>query len=217
MVWRVSTATVSQPIIALGIVLIIHGSVGADPWTAFTLGWSNATGLTNGRITQITMLVLVCVNYLIGRQKPGIGTILNILLVGLFIDIFTPLVWVPDDLTMRWIAHLAGVVLMSLGSAVYICTDLGRGPIDGWGFTVGRLLRSTIGIARMVTDVIAVLIGATLGGNVGIGTLVAALTTGPLIQFFITRHKWRVSNEDQVDCCSSSSAGDCGNPERGYK
>lgn len=215
MVRRVSIAAASQAIIALGVALIIHASLGADPWTAFTLGWSNATGLTNGRVTQVTMLVLVCANYLIAKQKPGVGTVLNIALVGWFIDLFTPAVRIPGGPLLRWIAQLAGIVLMSFGSAAYIRTDLGRGPIDGWGFTVGCLLGAKIGTARIVTDVIAVSVGAALGGSVGVGTLVAAVLTGPLIQFFITGRKWRVSNEVQVDCCSGSSAGVRGVPQSG--
>jgi len=215
LVRRITVAAVSQAIIGLGVALIIRASLGADPWTAFTLGWSNATGLTNGRVTQVTMLVLVCANYLIGKQEPGIGTVLNIALVGWFIDLFTPLVQIPGGLFLRWAAQLAGIVLMSLGSAAYIRADLGRGPIDGWGFTVGRLLSAKIGKARIVTDVIAVSVGAALGGSVGVGTLVAAVLTGPLIQFFITRREWRVSNEVQVDCCSGSSAGAGGIPRSG--
>ncbi|MEA4883779.1 MAG: hypothetical protein VB144_09025 [Clostridia bacterium] len=192
MIRKVTVAAMSQAIIALGVVLMIHASLGADPWTAFTLGWSNATGLTNGRVTQLTMLALVCANYLVGKQKPGIGAAFNIVLVGWFIDLLTPVVGIPGGLFVRWMAQLAGMVLMALGSAAYIHADLGRGPIDGWGFTMGRLLHTKIGIARIVTDGIAVSVGAALGGKVGVGTLAAAVLIGPLIQFFITRGEWRV-------------------------
>ncbi len=183
---RVAVAVVSQFVIGLGVAMIVNAKLGVDPWTVFMQGWHNITGLSLGRISQLTTALLMTANYFLGGEVPGLGTLLNVVLVGASIDLFIPLVAVADGaIWLRWMLLLAGIILTAGGIAAYIRTDLGKGPLDGWAFTVGKLLGAGIGTARIATDTLSVLIGFMLKGQVGIGTLIAATATGPLLRWFL--------------------------------
>lgn len=183
----VAVVLASQPVIGLGVAMIVNAKLGVDPWTVFMQGCHNVTGLSLGRISQLTTAVLVAVNYVLGGEVPGLGTLLNVALVGWFIDIFMPLVAIRNgSLVLRFALLLVGIVLMAGGIAAYARADLGRGPLDGWAFTISKLLKTDVGSARIVTDFISVSVGFLLKGEVGIGTLVAAALTGPLLRFFLT-------------------------------
>lgn len=183
----VTVVIVSQPVIGLGVAMIVNAKLGVDPWTVFMQGCQNVTGLSLGRISQLTTAVLVIVNYLLGGEVPGLGTLFNVILVGWSIDFFMPLVAVRGgSLAFRLALLLGGIVLMAGGIAAYARANMGRGPLDGWAFTVGKLLKMDIGSARVATDFLSVCVGFLLKGEVGIGTLIAAVLTGPLLRFFLT-------------------------------
>lgn len=182
---RLAVAAIAQVFIGLGVALIVRAGLGVDPWSSFMQGATRLTHLTMGRTSQLTTLVLLAVNYFFGGEIPGWGTLLNGVLVGQFIDVFLPLVRTPDALLLQWAFLLAGVFSMALGVSAYVATNLGKGPMEGWAYTVSRLLRLGIGPAKMLTDVLALLIGVLLGGKIGIGTLVAAVALGPLMKLFL--------------------------------
>lgn len=182
---RLLCATIAQFIIGFGVTLVVKARLGVDPWTVFMQGMSGVTHLSLGQMSQAFTLVLLAVNYLLGGEIPGWGTLLNTLLVGGSIDLFLPLIPAPAGLAARGAFLAAGVVLMAFGIATYVRTGLGKGPMEGWAFTVGRLFRLGIGRAKFATDLLAMLLGWLLGGQVGVGTLVSVAALGPLLRVFL--------------------------------
>jgi uncharacterized membrane protein YczE len=183
---RLAVATFAQVFIGLGVALVVRAGLGVDPWTSFTQGASHLTQLSIGRTSQLITCVLLIVNYFLGGEIPGWGTLLNGILVGQFIDVFLPLVQAPGALFLRWVFLFGGILSMALGISAYISTNLGKGPTEGWAFTISKLLRLNIGSAKMIADALALLIGVLLGGKIGVGTLIAALTLGPLLRLFLS-------------------------------
>lgn len=184
---RLLAATIAQFIIGFGVTLVVQSQFGVDPWTVFMQGASSAIHLSLGRTSQAVSLVLIALSYLLGGEVPGWGTLLNTILVGSSIDAFLPLIPAPAALAPRVAFLLAGVCLMAFGIATYVRTDLGKGPMEGWAFTVGKLLRLGIGRAKFIADLLAMLTGLLLGGKVGWGTLVSVAALGPLLRFFLRR------------------------------
>jgi uncharacterized membrane protein YczE len=169
--------------------LQIRSLLGLDPWDVLHDALSKLTGLTFGTITALTgALVLLC--WLPLRQRPGVGTMANILLIAVAVDATLAVLPTPRLLVLRIAFLVAGVVLNGLATAAYIGARLGPGPRDGLmtgvntrtGWSI-RLIRTTIELTVLAT-------GFLLGGTVGLGTVLYALTIGPLTQAFLPFVTW---------------------------
>lgn len=143
------------------------------------------TGLSIGRVTQLVGLTILAAAAVAFKQRPGIGTILNMILVGFYVDFF--LARLSGLVLTGFIAQLScllvGVVLFGTGVAVYISANLGAGPRDGLMLGLSRLTGRSIRFVRTVMEVTVLIIGFLLGGTVGIGTVISALGVGPVVQF----------------------------------
>ena len=170
----------------IAIALIVRGGIGAAPWDVLTQGIALHTGLSFGLITVITSGVVLLL-WIPLKQWPGVGTVLNALLVGPSADLGLALI--PADLPLAARIGLfgAGLVLLAVATGLYIGGHLGPGPRDGLMTGIHRRFGVRIWIARTAIEVVVVIAGWLLGGNVGLGTLVFALAIGPLCQFFIPR------------------------------
>ena len=158
---------------------MIHAAVGVDPWTVFAQGLSAKTGLGIGILTNIVG-VLVLLLWWPLRQKPGIGTLLNIMLVGPGIELGLWLLPAPEALWLR-IAYFAfGLLLLAVASGIYIGANLGPGPRDGLMTGIHLRFGTPIWVGRTAVEVTVLAIGWWLGGNVGSGTVVFAVLIGPL-------------------------------------
>lgn len=170
---------------------MLRSGLGLDPWDVLHDALSRRTGLSFGTITAITgALVLLC--WIPIRQRPGIGTVANILVVAVAVDATLALMGTPSALPVRILLLVAGVVLNGLATAAYIGVRLGPGPRDGLmtGFSARtglsiRLMRTGIEVAVLAT-------GWLLGGTVGVGTVVYALAIGPLTQAFLPHVAWKM-------------------------
>jgi uncharacterized membrane protein YczE len=170
--------------------LMIRAALGLDPWDVLHQALASRTGLTFGTITAIVgALVLLC--WIPLHQRPGVGTIANILVIAAAVDATLAVVSQPPSLATRIVLLTTGVVLNGLAAATYIGVRLGPGPRDGLmtGFTAKtglslRLIRTGIELTILAT-------GWLLGGTVGIGTIVYALAIGPLTQAFLPRVIWK--------------------------
>lgn len=166
-----------------GIAVMVLAGLGLGPWDVLHQGLGARTGIPIGTV-GILVGVVVLVLWVPLRQRLGVGTILNTLLIGATIDV---VLWVAPDLEplwLRWVGMLVGVVLYAAGSGLYIGAGLGPGPRDG--LMTGLAARgASIRLVRTGIELTVLLLGWALGGTIGIGTVVLALSIGPLVQLFL--------------------------------
>ena len=168
-----------------GIGLNIRADLGLSPWDAFHQGLAFRTPLSVGAVT-IVVSIVVLLGWIPLRQRPGIGTVLNAVVVGVTIDVTLAVVGVTENIWVRMLWLGGGIVLAGLGTALYIGARFGPGPRDG--IMTGLVARGmSIRGARTLIEGTVLVAGWLLGGGVGIGTLLYTLTIGPLIQFFLLR------------------------------
>ncbi|GLZ31374.1 membrane protein [Lentzea sp. NBRC 105346] len=167
----------------------IRSGLGLDPWDVLHEGLTKRTGLSFGLITAIVgVLVLLC--WIPLRQRPGVGTVSNVVVIGVSVDVTLWLLPAPEDLVLRAVLLVLGIVLNGLAAAVYIGSRLGPGPRDG--LTTGFCARTGISLrlVRTVVELTVLASGWLLGGTVGVGTILYAVGIGPLIQFFLPHVTW---------------------------
>jgi uncharacterized membrane protein YczE len=170
-----------------GLALMVIADLGLSPWDVFHQGVSQRTGIPIGTVVIITGLLLL-VLWIPLKERIGIGTIANAIVIGLTLDLF--LLILPgqiDALAVRWLSMLLGVLLVAIGSGFYIGAGLGPGPRDGLMTGITRRTGYPLGLVRGVLEIGVLIIGWLLGGTVGVGTLVFAFGIGPLVQFFLNR------------------------------
>lgn len=158
---------------------MIKAAVGVDSWTVFAQGISVRTGLSIGLLTNIIGL-LVLLLWVPLRQKPGLGTVLNILLVGPGIELGLWLLPTPEALWSRVVFFAIGLLLLAVASGIYIGANLGPGPRDGLMTGIHSRFGTPLWVGRTAVEVTVLVIGWILGGNVGLGTVAFALLIGPL-------------------------------------
>jgi len=164
--------------------MLIRSGLGLDPWDVFHQGLANHLPITFGQVT-ILVGALVLLLWIPLRQRPGIGTVLNVFVIGLAAD--AGLAAMPDvtGLPGQIAMLLGGVVANGLAGALYVGARLGPGPRDGLWVALTKRTGHSIRVVRTVLEVTIVAIGWLLGGVVGVGTVVYALTIGPIVQFFM--------------------------------
>ncbi|SEH00758.1 Uncharacterized membrane protein YczE [Nonomuraea solani] len=166
----------------LGIGLQVESGLGNDPWDVFHQGLGLRTGLSIGTII-ILVGALVMLLWIPLKQKPGIGTLSNVVFLGLFADAAIYLLPTPGNLAFQAACVAGGVVSIALATVLYIGAGMGPGPRDGIMTGLVRLGLS-VRLGRFLIEVTVLIIGWLLGGTVGIGTVVFALAIGPLTQLF---------------------------------
>lgn len=164
--------------------LQIRSRLGLDPWDVLHEGLTKRTGLTFGTITAIVG-VLVLLAWIPLRQRPGIGTVINVFMIAVTVDATLWLLPTPTGLPWRAVFLVTGIVLNGVAAATYLGARLGPGPRDG--LTTGIYARTGLSLRLIRTGIeLAVLVsGWLLGGTVGLGTVVYALAIGPLTQAFL--------------------------------
>ena len=168
----------------IGIALIVRAAIGVAPWDVLTQGIDKHTHLGFGLITILTSVVVLLL-WIPLSQKPGIGTILNALLVGLAADVGLWLIPAGLDLWLRCILFAAGLLAIAVATGLYIGAHFGPGPRDGLMTGLHKSTGWKIWIVRTGLEVIVLAIGWMLGGNVGVGTVLFALLIGPLCHWTI--------------------------------
>ena len=170
--------------------MMIRSGLGLDPWDVLHEALAGLTGLTFGTVTAIVgALVLLC--WIPLRQRPGIGTVSNILVIAVAVDLTLVLLAPPSAMLPRIVLMVAGVVLNGLASAAYIGVRLGPGPRDGLMTGLNARTGWSIRLVRTAIELTVLACGWLLGGTVGIGTVLYALAIGPLVQAFLPFVTWR--------------------------
>lgn len=177
---RVLQLLIGLVLYGVGDGLMITAGLGVDPWTVFAQGLAQRTGIGVGWITNIVGL-LVLLLWIPLRQKPGIGTVLNVLLVGTAIQATVTVIAPARGIVVQVLVLLAGVVLVALASGLYIGARFGPGPRDGLMTGMHDRLGWPIWVSRLTVEVTVLVVGWLLGGTVGLGTVVFALGIGPLV------------------------------------
>ncbi|HET6561349.1 MAG TPA: hypothetical protein VFG72_05700 [Marmoricola sp.] len=166
--------------------MMVESQLGLDPWDVFHEGVSGGLPLTFGSVVILTG-VGVLLLWLPLRQTPGLGTVANVVVIGVASDVTLGLLERPDGLAARSVLLVAGVVLNGLAGALYIGAQLGPGPRDG--LMTGLVRRTGWSVRRVRTslEVTVLALGFVLGGTVGLGTVLYAVAIGPLLQLFLPR------------------------------
>ncbi|HEY5421839.1 MAG TPA: hypothetical protein VIK05_00125 [Ilumatobacteraceae bacterium] len=169
----------------LGISMFVTAHLGLAPWDVFHQGVSRHTGISLGWVIEIVGLLLLLL-WIPLRQRPGFGTILNALEIGLVVNLVGDHLPSTDRLVPR-LAYVVGAVLViAVGSGLYIGAGLGSGPRDG--IMVGLAARGySVRVSRTVLEAVVLAIGIALGGHVGIGTVAFVVGIGPLVHILIPR------------------------------
>ncbi|AQU69741.1 hypothetical protein ABZ353_31255 [Streptomyces niveus] len=164
--------------------LLVRGGLGLEPWGVLHQGLSELTGLTMG-VVSIVVGAVVLLLWIPIRQRPGLGTVSNVFVVGIAMD--GALAVIPDGrvLAVQIPLLIGGIVLNGVATGLYISARFGPGPRDGLMTGLHRLTGRSVRLVRTGIEVAVVATGYVLGGSVGIGTIAYALAIGPLAQLFL--------------------------------
>lgn len=167
----------------LSLTLLLRADLGLDPWDVFHQGLAETIGLSLGTVIVATSFVVLAL-WIPLRERPGVGTLANAVMVGLGVEVFSAIIPDIDSLTLRWALLVLGVVGNGVATGMYIGAGMGPGPRDGLMTGIARR-RGSIRVVRTSLEVAVLLTGIALGGTFGIGTILYAVAIGPLAQFFL--------------------------------
>jgi len=161
----------------LGEGLLVASHWGATPWTVFAQGVARHTGLSLGWATALISAVVMVAWWPL-RERPGFGTLANLVIIAYSLDATAAHVATPASAWARALLMVGGVVAIGIGSALYLTTGLGPGPRDGVMTSLHRHLRISVVYVRLSIEVVVLIAGWAMGGVVGVGTAFFALTIG---------------------------------------
>ncbi len=171
-----------------GIAFFVEANIGVPPWDVFHQGVSEKTGLGLGTVLIIVAFFVLFL-WIPLRLRPGIGTILNAVQIGLVENVMQDLLPTPDNLVVQLIFMSLGMVCIAAGSGLYIGAELGSGPRDGLMLGLNARYGISVRLARTTVEVTVMIIGIFLGGSIGLGTFVFAFGIGPLVQLTLSFFK----------------------------
>jgi uncharacterized membrane protein YczE len=165
-----------------GEALVVQSGLGNGPWTVLAEGFSVRTGLSIGWTTFIIGF-LVLLLWIPLKEKPGLGTLANIAIISSSLQVGVMVLPQPTNTLVQLLFVFGGIALIGLGSGLYLTTNLGPGPRDGWMTGVHRKTGWPIYAVRLGIEVTVVIFGWFLGGTVGVGTVLFALLIGPFVGY----------------------------------
>ncbi len=171
---------------AVSMALILRSSLGNMPWDVLHEGLAEVTGAGFGLVT-VVVGVVVLLAWIPLRERPGLGTVSNVVVLGVVVEAALAVLPSPDALAVRVAFAAAGVALNAVATAAYIGVRLGAGPRDGLMTGLVRRTGWSVRVVRTGIEVAVVVTGAALGGTLGVVTVVYALTIGPLTQALLPR------------------------------
>jgi uncharacterized membrane protein YczE len=164
--------------------LLVQAGLGLEPWNVLHQGLAELTGLTIG-VVSIFVGAAVLLLWIPLRQRPGLGTVSNVFVVGIAMDGTLAAVPEAHGLTVRIPLLLAGILLNGVATGLYIAARFGPGPRDGLMTGLHRRTGRSIRLMRTAVEIAVVATGFALGGTIGIGTVLYAVSIGPLAQLFL--------------------------------
>lgn len=198
--WRSDRRWTSRPstlaVLAVGLFafgvgdgLLVLADLGVSPWTVLAQGVSVRTGIPIGIATLVVSLVVLLL-WIPIRERPGLGTVANVLVIAGALQLVVSLVPHPSHPVARVTLVLAGIALIGLGSGLYLTCNLGPGPRDGWMTGIHHRTGVPVARVRLSIEVVVLAAGWALGGTVGIGTVAFALLIGPSVAYGLRFAGW---------------------------
>ena len=169
----------------LGEAIIIGSGSGVSPWTVLAQGISKRSDFSIGMATFFISIAIL-IFWIPLKQVPGIGTILNAIIIASAIDLTLPYLPQPNDITFKIIQACFGILVVGLGSGIYLCSNLGPGPRDGLMIGLQKQTNASLPAIRTIIELLAVISGWLLGGVVGIGTILFVFGIGPCVGIGLT-------------------------------
>ena len=198
---RLSSLILGLFLYAVGIVLCVQANIGCAPWDVLHMGLSYKLGITMGQISILVGAVICLAVYLL-HEKLGVGTLLNMLLIGVFMDLIFALKIIPmiHYLWVGILVMIAGLFVIALGSYFYIGSGFGAGPRDSLMVSLQRRTNWPVGACRALIEGTVLLLGYILGGQVGVGTIIAVFGIGFCIQivFYLLKFDPAKMNHETV-------------------
>lgn len=171
-------------LLAFGVSIIIKANLGTATWDVLHIGLSQNFGLSIGRWVQIVGVLMVMMTSVLEKKWVQIGSVLNIIFVGFFLNqiLAADIIPTASTLLLRVIMLLLGVVIMGVGSGMYVASQIGAGPRDGMTLYISKRFKLSVGTSRTILESVALTSGWLLGGPVAIGTFVTVPLIGPIMQ-----------------------------------
>jgi uncharacterized membrane protein YczE len=164
----------------MGEAFLLTGDLGASPWTVLAQGLSRRTGLDIGWLTFLVSMTVLLL-WIPLRQKPGLGTVLNIVVIPIALQLTYDLIPAPSSLVARFALVLLGIATIGLGSGFYLTAGHGPGPRDGWMTGLHHRTGRPVGQIRLGIEVVVLVLGVALGGTFGVGTVLFAVLIGQAV------------------------------------
>lgn len=181
-------ALIGVAIIGFGASLLREGGVGLDPYTAANIGTGERLGLSLGVYQLMINLVLLILIFFFGRRHIGIGTVINMVLTGFFIDFYTKIFELfavsPEGWLQKGLFLVIGILFFTFGASFYMSAKVGSAPYDAIAPTIVDRTKANYRVVRVIQDVAFATLGWITGGPIGIGTFISAFLVGPLIKFW---------------------------------
>ncbi|MTI80227.1 MAG: membrane protein [Firmicutes bacterium] len=176
--------------VGAAVVLLVQAHLGPTPWDVLHLGLTKYLPFSLGKIMIGMGMLLVALSWVLG-VKPFTGSVLNMLLIGVFVDLIMQWGWfpVPTEIVFRVMYLVAGIIVFGLGTGIYMSANLGSGPRDSLMVALHQITGWRIGLVRTLLEVTVVTLGFLMGGLLGLGTLIFSLTIGWTAEFFLTTFK----------------------------
>ncbi|WP_370464454.1 YitT family protein [Mycolicibacterium sp. 018/SC-01/001] len=164
--------------------MMVRAGLGLDPWDVFHQGLALRTGMTIGTASAVVGVV-VLLAWIPLRNRPGIGTVANVVVIAVTVDVALGLIVAPQSLPARTALMVSAVVLNAVSTVLYIGAGLGPGPRDGLMTGLVTATGRSVRLVRTTIEVTVLALGFLLGGTVGVGTVAYAFGIGPLVQLFV--------------------------------
>lgn len=171
-------------ILASGAATLITANVGVATWDVLHIGLARISSLSVGRWVQIVGITMVLMTCVFERKRPVVGSVLNIVLVGFFLNFVLGIDIIPhfETIGARILLLIIGIILMGIGSGMYVASKVGAGPRDGMTLFLARRFSISVRLARTILEISALTIGWLIGGPVSIGTFISVPLIGPVMQ-----------------------------------
>lgn len=185
---------------AVAMLLALYSNLGMSPWDVFHMGIVNHSPFSLGRTAQIVGFCVIVLSIFLG-VIPGIGSIFNMIFIGVFVDLLnnTGIFKTPESMLGKILMLLSAIVIMGIATYFYLQVELGAGPRDGLMEGLVIKLNKPVWLIRASIEITVLIIGFFMGGPVGIGTLLLAITIGPSVQFAFKIGKYDSKKAQHLD------------------
>ncbi len=184
LLWAGAIILIGLFLFGLAVALMVRCNIGVAPWDVFHLGLARHLHWPIGQTSIAVGLGVIVLSYVVARIRPGAGTVANMFFIGFFTDLLMPHIPQFRGLGVQLAVLCSAVLLMGLGTWIYLCGQMGAGPRDALMLSLSRATGRSVRLARTLIEAVVLAVGWLLGGQVGLGTVIYMLGIGPSVQLF---------------------------------